>query len=67
MVVVWCGYKEIWDEDKPLGNSVCEFSVNSPADGVRDVPDRVEVWLVDLTLASYEPPSLRSQSVQQGV
>ena len=38
-----------------------------PADGFRDVPHGVEVWLVHLSLASHELPSLGAESVQQGV
>ena len=38
-----------------------------PADGFRDVPDGVEVWLVHLSLSSHELPSLGAESVEQGV
>ena len=50
-----------------LSPSLCYSLVIFPADGVRDVPDGVEGWLVHLRLSSHRLPSLGAESVQQRV
>ena len=38
-----------------------------PADGVRDVPDGVEDWLVHLCLSSHKLTPFGAESVEHGV